>query len=402
MRWIKLVSLFIVATFLVWSCNLSEEVGLSSSDSREACEYKVNYALDKGNYDEVIEMLDEGGECYGALDKKSRDLNLAAAYLGRAGFTIPSLVDDILSSGEEESGSTRKNDAYSRFLSAISDRANGDALKALKKALKYYKDALGKEVNCSNASAITDPILKDICFLKGITQVATAGTSFALLFESVSGGEEEEGGSIKDMVDFWTSSEEKEEGTCDNRDINNNNNPDPADFSACAMDFAINGKLTATANSTCDNASIVPGASNCNFGFDNKTFYVLKLTINPKSPCTENDTIKTKTSYKVIEVRDEGNFTVITQGYGYCNNGTKCDPKKDKDCYPKPLILDEEKGETATQVGMIVETLNQGTEAIANMVGAQGEGEQTELEQQVNDFKRDFCEKKSWTVCVLL
>ena len=60
MKWIKLAGLFIIAAFLVWSCNLSEEVGLSNSDSREACEYKVNYALDKGNYNDTIKNAGGG------------------------------------------------------------------------------------------------------------------------------------------------------------------------------------------------------------------------------------------------------------------------------------------------------------------------------------------------------
>ncbi len=359
---ILLVSLGIL--FGVISCNISEDLGTSKDDSPEACEFEINYAIDKGNYDEAENLLNE---CGASLNETSRKMLKAAILLGKAGFDIPSIINDIL---EEETD----NDTLSAFIRAVSSRAKGDTLKALNDVLDIYEELLSNKT----CETLEDPLLKDVCFLRGVTQVATAGTTFALLFESVGVvGEETE--DIEELIDYWVEGGTSN-GTCDSRDINGNGVPDTADFSACAMEFAVNGSVT-----LCNSSSII---SSGDFGFSGKTFHVLKLEIYPSQNCTSYDN---KTSYKVIEETTSGNFTVITSGYCYIDNGTECDAVNETSkCYPCPLVADETSNETLTQVEMVVDMLNEGTEAITSVVGDEAQAE--EIEDQVEDFKKDFCE----------
>ncbi len=377
-RIVWFIMIIFVFSVIMWGCNISEEVGISdkSVNSAEDCEYRVNSLLDKKEYDEAINLLN--GECKDLLNSTTRNINLAAAYLGKAGFTIFSIINDILNA----KNSTQDTYSYDSFLSAISRRATGTALKNLNKAMDYYKKATGG-VNCTDTSKIKDSLVKEACFMKGVVQVATAGTTFALLFKETAN----ETSSLTDLIDYWVSGGGNNT-TCDLRDINQNNVPDSADFSACAMNWAVNnGTLTIN---TCDSVELL---NTCNFGYPGKEFKILRFYINPKKNCIgyANSTNATE----VVENATGKYFSVLTDGYCYCN-GTPCDRLDPASgCYPCPLILDEETNQTATQVGLIVEALNEGVDAITSVVGVEENATNatTDIESAVNDFKADFCEE---------
>ncbi|NPA40019.1 MAG: hypothetical protein GXO57_06220 [Thermodesulfobacteria bacterium] len=359
--------MFFILSFV--SCNISEKIGISDKNSEDTCEYKVNYLLDKGQYDEVVNLLSPGGECANAMSVEEKDLNLAAAYLGKAGFTAVSIIRDILTSNSSTSN------AYGSFIGVIADRASCSGLKYLNKALSYYEDILRTTGVVCNGSSISDPIAKEACFMKGVVEVARAGASFALMFKGNATTD------IKKLIDYWLSSNPINPSVCDLNDINRNGIPDTADFSACAMDYAVHGSLTIQ---SCDDASLV--TTGCTFGIPNKSFYVIKLVIKPQGICTSYAT--NATNYEVIENDATGNFAVLTDGYCYCSNGTKCNTlNATAGCYPCPLILDETTNQTATQVGTIVEALNEGSASIASVVS-----NSTDIQSQTTDFIKSFCE----------
>ncbi len=366
-----LILLVISCLLFVYGCNIYDEAGISDTKSSEACEFEINHALDKGDYDKALELLNS--TCKDSLNETSRYMNLAAVYMGKAGYTVPNIIKAMLNASEES-----EEEPFARFVSAMVKDVSGEKVIYLKEANSYYDKIIGN-YSCDNLTEEVPEIVRESCFLKGINNLATAGTTFAILFKS-----DNESESLTPLIDYWVSSQNQTNGTCNSIDINVNGNPDSADASACAMDFALHGNLTEdTYNSTCDNATIVK--DNCNFGYNNKTYYVLKIEIEPKGICIDNATLKT--FYKVIEKTNEGNFTVVTDGYAKCD-GTPCenlDPANG--CYPKPLVLDEATGESATQVGLIVETINQGSEAIASITG------NNDTVEAVNDFKKDFCEE---------
>ncbi len=385
------VFLSLLAIFIaLYGCNLAEDTGLSDTSSKEACEYKVNSALDDKDYDKVIELLKEGGECADVLNDTDKNIDLAAAYVGKAGFDIPSLVNDILASNETLSS----NDTFGNFAEVISKRAKGEALTDLDIASTYYQKAVGQNIDCANETETENLSIekKNACFLYGLVQTAQAGVSMSMLFESFSISEEPI--DISDSINYWIEGGNKT--TCDEMDINNNGVPDTADFSVCALDYAIDKALDR--NSPCDNSTIKIEhyPSYCTFGYTGKKYYIVEFTINPDYTVCSNLTTPIREK-RVIEDTGNGSLVVLTDGWCNCDNGSVCDPS-DNNCYPCPVVLGKEEGtnETASVVGMIIDTLNEGSDAVINLVGTitteEGEIEETDLEEQINDFKRDFCE----------
>ncbi len=383
----NLVLLFLLAiSIVIYGCNVAEDIGLSDKSSKEACEYKVSAALDDKDYDKVIELLEEGGECADVLDETDRNINLAAAYVGKAGFDIPSLVNDILSANE----TLTSNDTFGNFVEVISKRARGEALTDLEIASVYYQNAVGPNIDCTNETQTANLSLeeKNACFLRGLVQTAQAGVSMTLLFKSF--GISEEPTDIADLVEYWI--EGGNNTVCDERDINNNGVPDTADFSACALDYAIDDQLES--ESPCDSFTVYHRPNYCTFGYADKKYYIVEFTINPdQNVCSELTPINEQ---RVIEYTANGSLVAITDGWCNCYDGSECDPG-DTDCYPCPVVLSREgANETASVVGMVIDTLNEGTDTILDLVGTisttEIEDNNTDLEEQVNDFKRDFCE----------
>ncbi|WP_457568285.1 hypothetical protein [Desulfurobacterium sp.] len=363
----KLIFLSVLAGAVFLSgCNGMEAI--SNKDSTEACEYKVTEALDKQNYDEAIALLN--GECRDAFTSSERNVNLGAAYLGKAGYDIPSLVSDILNSNDD-------SDPLSAFLKSIADGQSGKNLIYLTKARDYYLKALGS-VNCSSPNLTL--MEQDACFFKGIADFAQAATSFVTLFESTLGED------VAEAIESWADNTTL---TCE-QDTDENDFPDSAQFSACALEYAATGSTT-----NCDGFASL---GNFTFGYSNKTFEVVKFTINATANCTSEGN---HVDYKVIDKTSVTPVVALTSGYCYAANGTACDAANEtSNCFPCPVVSDNE---TLTVTDSLVELLNNGTSTVASVTG------DTDVEESLLDIKRDICEPDpsacqcevngTWTVC---
>jgi len=128
-------------------------------DSKEAYRYEILKALDSGAYDKVIELLENQEKYQKAFTKDELNLNLAAAYIGKAGYDVNTIINDIVETESE-------GDAFKIFAQAISNKASGSAIKYLNKALEKYFSILNG-VSCDTPDNLTD-YQKDACFLKGL------------------------------------------------------------------------------------------------------------------------------------------------------------------------------------------------------------------------------------------
>ncbi|SNR64876.1 hypothetical protein [Desulfurobacterium atlanticum] len=348
--------LFSLPAVLLISAGCNSFESISDSESPEACKYEVTKALDKQDYDKAIALLN--GICKTAFSDEKRNINLGAAYLGKAGYDIPSLLSDLLDS-------TDSDDPMATFLSKVAGENPGDDLKDLEEARKYYSNALGN-IDCNSTSL--DYFEKDVCFFKGIADFAKAATSFSLLFQSV--GVEE---NVQQVIEIWAGGNDTESLTCD-LDANQNNVPDSVEFSAGALEYAATGNVT-----SCD--SVVP-EGNFTFGYPNKKFEVIKLTINANGTCSDN-----ATDYKVLEILSSDTKTVVlTDGYCDADNGTTCDALNETArCYPCPIVTEND---TETVISSIVELINNGTETMASVISDDNE----DVEESLTDIKRDICE----------
>ncbi len=388
-----LVGALLISSSVIFSC------GLEDDNSPQACSFEVEQALDKGNYDYVIQTLEQDITCKGAYSIEEGKIQLAAAYVGKAGFDIPTLIEDIITADSDENA-----DNYTLFVQAIAKRATGDSLNYLRKAKELYKEIYGN-VDCGDENVLKNApdIVKDACFYSGLTDTAKATTSVALLIGADANDTQE----LIQLVQEWATSESQTTDTnpnqCKENDINNNGIPDSADASACALEYSTkvsSGDVSLGDPYTCDTGLKIEGLKDVVFLKPNYTFHNTKIVVYKSNNCT-NITTSTYTFERLIYNISATNTplyaTAITQGY--CKpDRTECENIDfNDDCYPCPVVSEvkTEEGTVEEQpistAEAIIETINEGADAIVSVVPTDTVGEQTNVEEAVIEFKKDLC-----------
>jgi len=77
-----------------------------NSDTPEACRYAVTTAIDRGDYDTALANIDSAS-CQGAYTADERNLFLGAIYVGKAGYSVPTIVNDIINVDQSSADSYR-------------------------------------------------------------------------------------------------------------------------------------------------------------------------------------------------------------------------------------------------------------------------------------------------------
>jgi len=366
--------------------------GLSDDDSPEACKFEVEQALDKGNYDYVIQKLENNPTCGGGYSYQEGRIQLAAAYIGKAGFDIPSLIQDIIKSGSDN----EDTDNYALFTQTIAKRATGDALNYLNKAKKYYEE-ISSDYQCDNLPPTAPDIVKDACFYSGLTDTAKATTSIALLI----GGDAQDTNEIVELIDKWANASDNTGATCDENDINANGIPDSADASACALKYSV--ALSDDDNTNegipydCgDNITIVEKQDGVVFSKPSTVFTSLKITIGKSSSCS-NDISSSKTFKRLIYDLGQGIYSTAISD-GYCDTQrNECSNIEASNCYPCPVVAEnvDENGQTeeipVSTADAIIETINNGIDSIIAVIPEDETGDTSSLKEDVNEFKKDLC-----------
>ncbi|WP_457624624.1 hypothetical protein [Persephonella sp.] len=332
---------FLLSGVFLFSCGGYDSIGLSDDSSSEACVYDVVNALDDGNYDYVIQKLSSDITCSGGFTVDEGKMNLAAAYVGKAGFSIPDLVNDIL---KTQTDIDFNNYQYDKFIEVLSTKANISNIQMLHQASSLYREIIA---DC-NVQDLTD-IQKDACFYRGLVEAAKSSVSLAYSLENVIA---------------WLNPE-----ACE--DLNNNSIGDNGDMEACALEYAINDSCT------------IPGVSLTQLGFvtfeDGTTYESIKLVVSSSSPeCSNNE------SYKLI-YRDQLYGTVVLTE-GYCNvNREPCDNPDGITCVPCPAK--DVNGNPYT----IEETVLNAIESAANLITEVVGNTNTDVKDAVDDFRSEVC-----------
>lgn len=72
---------------------------VTDADSPDACVYGVSQALDAGRWEEALEKLDSD-PCRRGMKPDEREINRAAAFIGRAGYELSGMMRVALSKPE--------------------------------------------------------------------------------------------------------------------------------------------------------------------------------------------------------------------------------------------------------------------------------------------------------------
>ena len=333
-----LLSSLALSAMLLYGCGGYDSVGLSDKNSASAKRYEIQKALDEGNYDLVITALEQDPTYGGAFTEEEGKLNLAAAYVGKAGFDI----NDIINSMVDASGSN----AFTTYIQALAENIGARGTLYLNKAINVYNSI----ANTCNPAPVED-IKRDACFYKGVISATTAATAIA---------------TVVGNVESWLNPQ----GCVD--DANGNGVGDKADATACAIEYAVNGSCTiggASLSSLTSNLQFTDQQANIH------TFELVRIDISGGTGCSNQNTF-----YRLI---DSSSGTVaVTEGYcdTYFNPCSSADPNNS--CYPCPVIAD---GNVLDIVDTVTNTIKTSQDVITDLV--QG----TDVEQAVNDFINEVC-----------
>ena len=278
---INLSGLCLISCLLLYGCgdNMFESVADDSSD--EAKQVEISKALDNGEYQTVINAL-EGQTTYAGFSADETAINLAAAYVGVAGFDIPTLVNDFLNSKSDDP-SVVDEDSFETLMSSV--------------ALKLTANASGVISNLDNASTTygrlttsndcATPDLtryeKDACFFKGLIDVARATTGLTLPLGS------DDVADIGTVISAWSTQNDvgAPAYTC-SEDADQGGVLDVADATACGAEYAVLGSCSQTYAAPLAQAPIIFTDAD---GVSTYSYTPLDITINAAGVLYSNYTI---------------------------------------------------------------------------------------------------------------
>jgi hypothetical protein len=191
MNRIVLVLLAALLAMLAINCGDDNYLeSLSNDDSAAACRYQVSMDLDSGNFDAVI-----ASSCANYMD-------LAAAYLGKAGFEIVNIINVMIEANDPGA------DPMDVYMNKLVSNVSTHDIRNLDASLRYYS-----LVNTANG--YSPDLEKDALFLSGALVSPTISFTY-----------------IKSAID------PDGDGGISACDINGNSVPDEVDATSCALTVA--------------------------------------------------------------------------------------------------------------------------------------------------------------------
>ena len=254
---------------------------------------------------------------------------LASAYMAKAGFSLVDIVD-LMSSSNDTGG-----DGFASFASSIATERSDTTLSDLGIAIGYYDKILGTKT-CTDTDLTGTQ--KDICMFKGLSSMVKTATTLSYLGDLANFGSDTAG------------------------------NDDELTASACAMQYAFDGSVDAACTKVDGDQDVL---------FDsNNTYDSFSMTVNATSY------YYLKTDSTVV------GQTIITDGN--CSTAfVDCDTANNTDCFACP-VNKEAGSEDLTVTTILVDVLNEGTDAIIGAVGATGDSTDTDsIAADVEEYKAE-------------
>lgn len=361
---------------------------VSCKDSQNAKEYDIQKALDKGNYDLVINALGDCSnkdtaaqktQCYTSLSNKQK-MDLGAAYYGKSGFTLIDLATDLADKQDSQSitravfkrlldpNMQKGIDTYKQIMPSASDEScNYTAYKTLSAEQKQaclalnpilLKDLInGSETTTSSVTVSLENIVK----FNNVLKTASPELSADALVAVIAKGDLPE----KD-------------------DVNTNKTPDSIEATICA----VNKTRTCDAGISQDSyEKIFDTSTNTNLQDINLT----KITVTSKTDLPD------AIFYRLVKKDKATTFltTVSTIEGKFCDEKAvvkNCSKISDTDkCYPCPNIGENDKPKDLTNT---VTTILQDEKLIESIALAQDSESSKTSTKKVEEFKTKVCGSK--------
>ncbi len=319
----------ILATSLVAATLLLSGCGSSDSDGESRLE--TQKMLDDGDYKGVITKLELNA------NSNPQYLALAAAYMGKAGYSLLDIVGSII----EDEDSEEDTD----MISSLAENATYSSTLDLEKAEMYYKKVVG-ESRCSEENLSSSE--QDMCLFVGLSAVTKVASTINLLVGDISSF-----GDDKATEDYKLTA------------------------STCAMKFAFDNDISATDSADCS-IEVNPDVT---FSITEKTYTPLKVSV-------KEDTNATAYYYLMTPVDTLTNTRQTTLTSGYCSSEsfTPRVEEYDTSLFACPINEDKDANET-TSIDVLIDALNGGVDAVSNAIGADQDDD--EIKSSVDEFKCD-------------
>ena len=346
----KIISASLVAAAVMFS---------GCGNDNTTCRIDVQKAIDEGRYDSAISDLQ--GKCATAYTQSDLDMNLAAAYMGKSGYSVSDIADMLINSGDN-------GEAFTSFLTSVDAKKTGNSLPLLSKANGYFLNAIQAGGNASaiklcsraNLNAKNDSRLTNACLYIGFNETIKAANTITYLT-----------GNVDTLVNSIDSS--------------SGDTPDDMRASLEALVWATtSGYSDSNITATDINISGNPfTALKVTYSGANKVFY--RLAKNSQ--------------------QDVNNTTIITDGY--CDeNGSKtaCADIENSDgsidisnsaatsCYACPVVID--KNTTMGIAQLLVNTINNGADTISAVAG------NDDITSSIADFKEEITGNRDGSVTI--
>ena len=343
MMYKKVISASLIAAAVMFS---------GCGDDNTTCRIDVQKAIDEGRYDSAISDLE--GKCADAYTSSDLNMNLAAAYMGKSGYSVSDIINMVIDSNDDGNG------AFTSFLTSVDEKKNGNSLPLLTTASKYYAKAIQRgnitesSVLCSaaNLKLIDDPRLANACLYIGFNETIKAANTITYLT-----------GDVNTLVNSI--------------DSNSSSTPNDMRASLDALAWVIDPTYTPKSDTTIS-------ASDINIS----GYPFAKVDVSYTGVGTFYRLAKSAT-------RDANNTTVVTDGYcdasgdrSACEGIENDDGSIDlanpaaADCYACPVVMDA--NNTLGVAQLLVDTLNGGSDAIAAVSG------DPDITKSIDDFKEEI------------
>jgi hypothetical protein len=370
---------------------------IGDKDTDEAKKYEVAMALDSGDYDKAIEMLE--ADCAG-YDYEECKLNLGAAYLGKAGMDIISLgtkltiIDGNNTTDVTETVLEQWKDTQT--MTVLFDIILDDAVS---RGAQVYKQLLpqgGDECNGNDYDSLTTN-QKNACIavnpilLQEILGDEDTKTDVAVDIETISQFKDVLGAVIPGITttDIVSVLDNSEVGDSD--DVNNNDDVDSMEATDCAVKvfnaeqgpFADDYNCIPTENTVSARyKGTVPFTHDVYSGVD-----IYEVDVNVSNQLGLGGDDSNFTRLVTLASGSTTTYTSVTTN-GYCGlDGVTTCAAGSTNCYPCPVVKN---GELQTLSGTVLNVLNNEDLLTSIAIMSDSDDDKTS-DQKIQEFKDTIC-----------
>jgi len=314
----------VIATSLVTAALVFSACG-GSSDGESQLE--TQQMLDEKDYAGVISKLES------SASTTSDYLALAAAYMGKAGFSLSSIIGIVATSAD-----SGDNNTFAAFIENSKEKSNSQSLNDMNTAVSYYNRVV-LNTKCSDKNASLSGAQSDVCLYTGLSQISQTAVAMSYIADDVS------------VLGDKSGSDDK------------------LTASTCAMQYAFDGNTTSSSECSFSSESNITFASGITYGD-------ITITVNGKL-----------FEHLITPAGNTNNrSTALTQGYcSVTDFSTRVDDKNSSDYQLSYHVcpIDENSQTSTTSEDILVDALNNGSDSIGTALP------DDTTKEDVDQFKKD-------------